>query len=58
MVQDKATLEQVRNMADKEKEDYLNLVKSRKKGGENQQVYKATFRPTGPQEMKDLYYIR
>lgn len=56
--EDKDTLKKVRELAEKEKEEYMKVVKSRKKGGaaeDSDQVFRANFKPTGPQEYKDFY---
>jgi hypothetical protein len=55
--EDKDTLKKVKEMAEKEREDYMKVVKGRKKGGgdESNQVFRANFKPTGPQEYKDFY---
>lgn len=49
---DKNILEDVEQKAKREHDDYMNLVKNRKKstGG-----FKQTFRPSGPQEYKNLF---
>jgi hypothetical protein len=55
--EDKENLNKIKAQAEKEKEDYLKVVASRKKGAEADPnaVFKAAFKPTGPQEYKDLY---
>lgn len=53
-MQDKHTLNQVKEMADKEHENYMASVRSRKKGANPESTYKAVFKPGGPQESKDL----
>jgi hypothetical protein len=53
-VQDKKISQMEKEMADKERAEYLTLVQTRKKGS-NGAAYKATFKPGGPQEYKDLY---
>ena len=52
MVQDNKISLMEKEMADKERSDYLALVQTRKKGESS--AYKATFKPGGPQEYKDL----
>lgn len=49
---DKELLTEIEQKAKQEKEEYLQLVKSRKKGVEG---FKQTFKPGGPQEYKDFY---
>ncbi len=56
--EEKETLKKLEEIAKKEREDLLRKVKGRKKGGEesnNNNTFKANFKPSGPQEYKDLY---
>lgn len=55
MIEDKQTQKRLEEMALKDEEIYLAKAKSRKKGAKTAEEYKIPFKPTGPQEYKDLY---
>ena len=54
MLEDKETQKRIKEMAKKDEEEYLEKARSRKKGAKSAVEYKAAFKPTGPQEYKDL----
>lgn len=55
--QDMSTLTKIAETVKKEREDYIKEIKGKKKGGENQEVFKAKFKPGGPQEYKDYFEL-
>lgn len=52
--EDADTQKRVREIADKDHQQYIERAKSRKKGAQSADGYKAQFRPTGPQEYVEL----
>ena len=53
--EDKDTQKRVKELADKDQEDYIARSKSRHKGAPGAPEFKVAFKPTGPQEYKELY---
>lgn len=54
--EEKATLKRVKEMAEKDREEYLAMVRKNKENDPNK-VYRAKFKPSGPAEYKNLYDI-
>ncbi len=50
--EDKETQKRVKELAEKDKEEYKEKVKGRKKGAQTE--YKQSFKPTGPQEYQEM----
>ena len=55
MAEDKETQNRVKEMAKKDHEDYINRSKMRHKGAPGAPEFKLSFKPTGPQEYKELF---
>jgi len=52
--EEKETLNRFKEMTDKDREDFLKKVESRKKKGQPEGEFKAKFKPGGPQDYIDL----
>jgi len=56
IIEEKETLNRLKEFSEKDKEEFLKKVQSRKKGGQPAGEFKAKFKPGGPQEYQDLYF--
>ncbi len=52
--EDKETQKKLKELAEKDKQEYLAKARSRHKGAEGAPEYKLSFKPAGPNEYKDL----
>lgn len=53
VAEEKDTIKRIEELNEKDKEEFLKKVQSRKKGGQPVGEFKAKFKPGGPQEYFD-----
>ncbi len=54
IIEEKSTTNRVKELNDRDREEYIMKVKSRKKGASPDSEYKFNFKPAGPQDYVDL----
>jgi len=53
IVEEKEMINRCKDMSEKDREEFLKKVQSRKKSGGQPAEFKAKFKPGGPQEYQD-----